>query len=93
MVGIYVCLLVIYIIVRIIISVTDKVPVVKEMNRFAGFLAGLACGLFAISFVFLIITMFSNTEFATRVYNDVAANEFLSFLYNKNILLIIIAKM
>ena len=92
MVGIFLCLLVIYIIIRIIISVTDKVPVVKEMNRFAGFLTGLAGGVLAVSLMFLIITMFSNTEFAARVYSDIAANEFLSFLYNKNILLIIIAK-
>ena len=92
MVGIFLCLLVIYLIVRIIITLADKLPVIKEANRFAGFLAGLGGGLIAVSFGFLIITMFSNTEFATKVYSDIATNEFLAFLYNKNILLIIIAK-
>ena len=92
MIGIFVCLLLVYIIVRIIITLADKLPVIKEANRFAGFLAGLAGGLIAVSFVFLVITMFSNTDLATRVYSDIASNEFLAFLYNKNILLIIISK-
>ena len=92
MVGIFVCLWLVFLVIQIIIKITDKLPVINEANRFAGLLVGFAGGVLAVSLMFLIITMFSNTEFATRVYSDISSNEFLSFLYNKNVLLIIIAK-
>lgn len=91
-VGIFLALIVIFLIIRAIISGVGKLPVICTVNRFAGMLAGILFGFVAVSLFFVVVMVFNNTDLAKVIYEDIESNAFLSFVYNNNLLMILMAK-
>lgn len=70
-----------------VLNIISRLPVLNSLNRTAGALAGLLQGLVIVWVLCIVLTMFSSTEFAKDIYNQIDASELLSFLYNNNLLL------
>lgn len=92
MVGIFIVMLLIFVIIRIIVNAVGRMPVIRCVNRFAGMLVGLVLGLITISFLCIVLMVFNNTEWAMAIYRDISESQFLTFIYNNNILLLAITK-
>ena len=84
-----------FIIVMIILKITvlsmeviSKIPVLHEINKFLGFVAGLAEGLFILWFLYLIPMVTIPQVFENLMY----ANPILKMLYSYNLLFDAIVK-
>lgn len=87
--------LIIYIIVRIIIGVLDvfsKLPIINGINKWAGAVVGLVQGLLFIWIASLILTAFSDKEWAQEVFRQINDNGFLSFIYNNNMVIWLVTR-
>lgn len=84
-----------YIIVMIILKITvlsmemiSKIPVLHNINKFIGFVAGLAEGFFVLWFLYLIPMVLVPETFENLMH----ANKVLLFLYSNNLLFNAIAQ-
>ena len=84
----YVILLVlIYIVIRILLGLSraiNRMPIIGGVNKIAGAILGLAEGLLIIWCLGLIVMMISGTSFGMKAISVINDNAFLSFLYDKN---------
>lgn len=74
---------------RIIVSSVDliaKLPVIRTMNRFLGFFAGIAQGLLVVWAVFILAEFFASTSFGVWINSMSQSNEYVKFLYDNNLL-------
>lgn len=88
--------LIIYIIIRIIIGVLDvfsKLPIINGINKWAGAVVGLVQGLLFIWIASLILTAFSDKEWAQEVFRQINDNGFLSFIYNNNMVIWLVTRL
>lgn len=74
------------------LDIIANLPVIKGINRYAGLAFGLAQGLVIVWIGFLIITIFSTTEFGEPLYSFIQKSQILLFLYNNNFLLQLFGK-
>lgn len=82
--------LVVFIVLRIIFAVTgliSRLPVIHQANKVLGLVFGLLEGLLIVWIMFAVITACSNYAWAAKALIDIGSNDFLSFLYDKNILI------
>lgn len=101
----YICMLVInaiayvgvfiisYIILKLIGLLMDgfsELPVLNGLNRTGGLILGMANGVMAIWFMFIVITLFCTSEWGTEAFRQINENVILSYIYNHNYLLSII---
>lgn len=94
-IGFLLTLIIVSIVGRVIIGalgIIGKLPVIGGMNRIAGAVLGLGTGLVVVWVVFIIITLLYNTEIGKMCFENIAANELLTNLYNNNILMNYITK-
>lgn len=85
-----VCFLIVFILLRIIfgfISVLAKLPVLKQINKTAGAIAGFLIGLVAVWIVFAVLTVFGSSALSKDVFAAVNDNAFLTFIYDKNFIM------
>lgn len=68
-----------------VIKVIEKIPVIKGMNRFLGFLLGAGMGLLIIWLFFAFITVLAATSFGNNCLQCISENEFLTWIYKVNI--------
>ena len=88
--------LIIYIVIRIIIGVLDvfsKLPIINGINKWAGAVIGLVQGLLFIWIASLILTAFSDKEWAQEVFRQINDNGFLSFIYNNNMVIWLVTRL
>lgn len=88
--------LIIYIVIRIIIGVLDvfsKLPIINGINKWAGAVIGLVQGLLFIWLASLILTAFSDKEWAQEVFRQINDNGFLSFIYNNNMVIWLVTRL
>lgn len=81
-------LLIIGIILLVILNViklVEKIPVIKGMNRFLGFVMGAGMGLIIIWIVFSIITVLAATSFGNTCLKCISESEILTWIYKTNI--------
>lgn len=74
-------------IISIALNIISKLPILNQINKTAGMLAGLIQGLIIVWIFFLIITVFGGTELGQEALKLVEENEILTFLYSNNFLL------
>ena len=80
---------------KIIVNWADliaKLPVLRMMNRFLGFLAGLIQGLLIVWTIFLFSEIFYATSWGEWIHTMMETNEYVKYLYDNNILRDIIMK-
>ena len=59
----------------------------KQINRISGGIIGLAMGVIFVWLGFVIITFLGNTSFASEAFRQIDENAFLTFMYDRNIIL------
>ena len=67
-----------------VLDLISKLPLLNEMNRMAGLAAGLAEGILVIWVFFIVLTMFTGTEFGQNAMRMISENALLSYLYDNN---------
>lgn len=88
-------LIIVTIVVRTItytLGIISKLPVIGGMNRVAGGILGMGTGLVVVWILFVILTLMYDTEIGTLCFTHIAENEFLTKLYDNNILMDYITK-
>jgi uncharacterized membrane protein required for colicin V production len=92
--------LITYLVVTIILyavcaalNIISKLPIINGLNKTAGLLVGLFEGLLVIWVLCIVLTAFSSTEAAQKIYELIQESQFLSCLYNNNLLLRCITNM
>lgn len=86
---------VVYILVRFILRCVDliaRLPILNGMNQLAGAALGAAHGLLIVWIAFLMITAFSGTPFGRDMMTSIEENRMLSFLYDNNLLCVIVTE-
>ena len=79
-------------IIGAVVNTIAKLPVIRTANDIGGMIAGFFLGTLFVSLMFLVLMAFSNFSWAERIYEDIENNPVLSFMYNRNLILMIIAK-
>jgi uncharacterized membrane protein required for colicin V production len=69
------------------LDIVSKLPLINQVNKTAGLLAGLIHGLIVVWLFFILITVFGSTELGQKALQMIGDNEFLSLIYNNNFLL------
>jgi uncharacterized membrane protein required for colicin V production len=69
------------------LDLISKLPLLNQVNKTAGLLAGLVHGLILVWLFFILLNVFGGTAFGQSVLELVGENEVLSIIYNNNILL------
>lgn len=88
-------LIVVTIVVRTILCTVGfigKLPVIGGLNRMAGGILGIGTGLIVVWVFFIIITLMYDSEIGRQCFASIAENEFLTYLYENNILMNYITK-
>ena len=88
-------LIVVTIVVRTILCTVGfigKLPVIGGLNRIAGGILGIGTGLIVVWVLFIIITLMYDSEIGRQCFASIAENEFLTYLYDNNILMYYITK-
>lgn len=88
-------LIVVTIVVRTILCTVGfigKIPVIGGLNRIAGGILGIGTGLIVVWVLFIIITLMYDSEIGRQCFASIAENEFLTYLYENNILMNYITK-
>ena len=95
-ISLIVCFLVIYIILRIIgcmLDMLSRIPVINGLNKIGGFIFGLFNGAIYLWLACIIVTIFSTTQWGQYIFSQINDSVILSFIYNNNYLLELIANM
>lgn len=94
--GVYLVLLVvIYIIVKLVITMLDfvaKLPLIKEVNKMGGFAIGIIYGFVVIWIACLILTACSSKPWAKDIFAAINDNSILGFIYNNNLITWLVTK-
>ncbi len=69
------------------LDLISKLPLLNQVNKTAGLLAGLLHGLLLVWLFFILLNVFGGTAFGQSVLKLVGENEVLSIIYNNNVLL------
>lgn len=94
-IGFLLTFLVATIIIRTILymlGIISDLPVIGGVNRLAGGALGLGTGLVIVWILFIAITLMYDTNLGRRCFENIAENQFLTILYENNILLKVITK-
>ena len=74
-------------IVSIALDLISKLPLLNQINKTAGLLAGLVHGLVIVWIFFILLTVFGSTDAGQKALQAIGENQILSFIYNNNYLL------
>lgn len=88
-------LLVVTIVVRTalyILGIISDLPLIGGVNRLAGAVLGLGTGLIIVWIFFIVITVIYDNSISQKCMQEIASNEILTELYNRNILMNFITK-
>lgn len=95
-ISLIVCFLVIYIVLRIIgcmLDMLSRIPVINGLNKIGGFIFGLFNGAIYLWLACIIVTIFSTTQWGQYIFQQINDSVILSFIYNNNYLLELMANM
>lgn len=67
-----------------VLDLISRLPLLNEMNHMAGLAAGLAEGVLVVWIFFVVLTMFTGTEFGQNAMRMISENALLSYLYDNN---------
>ncbi|HPU63715.1 MAG TPA: CvpA family protein, partial [Mobilitalea sp.] len=72
------------------INIISKLPIIHQINKWAGFIVGGMQGLFIVWLLLLLLTVFGGSELSQSAFKQIEESKFLSFIYNKNFILHIV---
>jgi uncharacterized membrane protein required for colicin V production len=74
-------------VISMALDILGRLPLIKQVNKLAGLLVGLAQGLVVVWIFFLLLTVFGSSEWGQKAMEMIGENQILSLIYNNNILL------
>lgn len=83
----FIVISIILLIIGCLLNIVSRLPVLNQINRISGGIVGLVIGVLVVWIGFIIITVLGNTPFAAAVFRQIDSNPFLTFMYNKNIIM------
>lgn len=83
----FVLILILLWVIFMALDLISKLPLLNQVNKTAGLLAGLLHGLIVVWLFFILLNVFASTQFGQSMMKLVGENEILSIIYNNNILL------
>ncbi|MHB8127827.1 MAG: CvpA family protein [Mobilitalea sp.] len=83
----FLIILIILWIASIALNIIGSLPLIKQVNKTAGLLAGMVHGLVVVWLFFILITVFGSSEFGQKAMEMIGESQVLSFIYNNNLLL------
>lgn len=89
----YVIVTILLFAVCIALNIISKLPIINGLNKTAGLLVGLFEGLLVIWMLCIVLTAFSSTQTAQKLFELIKESQFLSCLYNNNLLIQFITNM
>lgn len=95
-ISLLVAFLIIYIVIRIVgcmLDMMSRVPVVNGLNKIGGLLFGLINGAVFLWVACIVLTIFSTTEWGKYIFGQINESVILSYIYNNNYLLTLLANM
>lgn len=81
--------IILLILLKLLIHATDlvsNIPVIHGLNQIAGAVLGVCLGIIFIWLVFLIVSAFNETGWATEIIIKVNESKFVSFIWNHNLI-------
>ncbi|HHV09573.1 MAG TPA: CvpA family protein [Clostridiales bacterium] len=69
------------------LDLISKLPLLNQINKKAGLVAGLIHGLVVVWIFFILVTVFGSTEAGQKALEMIGQDQILSFIYNNNYLL------
>lgn len=69
------------------LNIISKLPILNGLNKTAGILAGVLRGFITIWMWCIVLTIFAATQIGQVVFEQINHSEFLSLVYNNNLLL------
>lgn len=85
--GTFIVLLIILWVLCFALDIVSKLPILDQINKSIGLLAGVVHGLVVIWLFFILLTVFGSTEFGQNIMKLVDESQILSIIYNNNFLL------
>lgn len=79
-------------VIGMLLDIVSKLPVLKQVNKLAGMAVGLVQGLLIVWLLAILVMVFGNFEFAATIHKQIDANGFLTFLYDKNLIMYFVTK-
>lgn len=86
-VGTFIAVKILLAIIAKILDIVSKLPVLKNLNKWAGFIMGACQGLLILWVICIVLTAFSATEWGNMLFTRIKGDRILSIIYNTNILL------
>lgn len=74
-------------VISIALNIISKLPILNQLNKTAGMVAGLVQGLLIVWVFFIIITIFSGSPAGHDALEMIETSEILTFIYNNNVLM------
>ncbi len=94
---IYICLnIVIYLLLRIIMGafgIVTRLPVLKEVNKLAGFAVGFAEGILVLWLICLLLQACGSESWAQEIFVQINQNAFLNWIYSHNLVAVFLDKL
>lgn len=85
-VVVFITLLILLKVLCAVLDIISKLPVLKQINRLSGLVAGFVKGVLILWIASLILVLFSSSEIGKSCYKMINESEFLSYIYNNNLL-------
>lgn len=73
-------------------NLMSHLPIIHGVNKIAGLVIGILEGLVVVWVFFIVISLTNGSEFAYNMYTQINDSAFLTFLYNKNIVMALLFK-
>jgi uncharacterized membrane protein required for colicin V production len=83
----FVVILILLWVICIALDIVSKLPLLNQVNKTAGLVAGLVHGLVVVWIFFILLTVFGSTGFGQKAMEMIGESEILSIIYNNNFLL------
>lgn len=74
------------------LNLMSHLPIIHGVNKIAGLFIGILEGLVVVWVFFIVISLTNGSDFAYNMYTQINESAFLTFLYNKNIIMSLLFK-
>lgn len=83
----FIVILVLLWVICIALDIVSKLPLLNQLNKTAGLVAGLLHGLVVVWLFFILVTVFQSTGLGQQAMEMIYDSQVLSLIYNNNLLL------
>ena len=92
------CLIIAFIVHRIVdfiltsLKLLSKIPVLGGMNKMLGFLIGICEGIIVFWVLGIVLVAYGSNDLSALIMNQIKENYLLDFLFNNNVVALILAQ-